>query len=77
MSDNATMAAGALGLGMASRIDANSSVNRSRLKKHQDDGDFDSYEIASDGVLDSIRESGRHNINALNAGRPNCKFPNL
>ena len=30
VSDNATMAAGALGLGMASRIDANSSVNKSR-----------------------------------------------
>ena len=72
-SDNATQAVGAIGLGMAaSRIDVNSSLNKSHERRHKL-ADLDSNDNASDNVNDSSIMSARHNINALNAGRPNCK----
>jgi len=73
VSDNQTAPVGAIGLGMAaSRIDVNSSLNKSR-DPYPRKGDIFSYEARSDEMVNSDNESGRHNINALNAGKPNCK----
>lgn len=70
VSDNHTAPVGAIGLGMVSRIDVNSSMNKSR-DPYRKKGDMFSYEARSDEMVNSDNESGRHNINALNAGKPN------
>ena len=70
ISDNATQAVGAVGLGMlgASRIEANSSVSKSNKgNKLRESEDFADYKI--DGSDDFVVP---FNINA--AGKPNCKF---
>ena len=65
VSDNQTAPVGAIGLGMAaSRIDVNSSLNKSR-DPYPRKGDIFSYEARSDEMVNSDNESGRHNINAL------------
>lgn len=69
-SDNNTAAVGAIGLGMVSRMDLTSSLNKSRDKNIKQAHGI-SYE---DDIVNSDYASGRNNINALNAGRPNCKF---
>ena len=75
VSDNATHAVGAVGLGMAvSRIDANSSMQRSKDHKRSKTGELDSFENGDDELVDSNYQSKRHNMNALNAGKSNCKF---
>ena len=75
VSDNATHAVGAVGLGMAaSRIDVNSSMQRSKDHKRSKTGELDSFENGDDELVDSNYQSKRHNMNALNAGKSNCKF---